>query len=207
VASGSRREIPLTKPVNIVSWLTDDSLLVADVDEEGSAVEMWTINADGTRQQAITAPSMCCGVSTLRGRGLIAWNSWPSGGSARVHILDTATGKDTLIASTDVPGSHFLDPSFSPDGKWLTVKRFQANVDGVQLALIAADGSGKPISLGPKQPTNSAEIHSAFSPDGTQLLVTYEDGSAWLFDVPSGTGEKTDWQGLVEITWQGAATP
>jgi len=203
VASGSRRVIPLTKPVNIVSWLTDDSILVADLDEEGSAVEMWTINADGTRQQAITAPSMCCGVSTLRGRGLIAWNSWASGGESRVHILDTASGEDMLLGSTDVPGSHFLDPIWSPDGKWLTAKRFTAGVDGVQLALLAADGSGEAISLGPKLPTNGGQIRPTFSPDGTKLLVTYDDGSAWLFDLPAGTGGKTDWQGLVETTWQG----
>jgi len=208
LASGSRRVIPLTKPVNIVSWLTDDSLLVADLNEEGSAVEMWTINADGTTQQAITAPSMCCGVSTLRGRGLIAWNSWTSGAEGRIHILDTATGEDTLLGSTDVPGSHFLDPIWSPDGKWLTARRLTAHVDGVQLALLASDGSGPAIALGPKLPTNQGQIRSTFSPDGTKLLVAYDDGSAWLFDLPAGTGGKTDWSGLVETTWQALhATP
>ncbi len=208
LASGSRRVVPLTKPVNGVSWLTDDSLLVVDEDEEGSAVEMWTINVDGTNQQAITAPFMCCGVSTLRGRGLIAWNSWRSGAQGRVHILDTATGKDTLLGSTDIPGAHFLDPIWSPDGKWLTAKRFTAGVDGVQLALLASDGSGPAIALGPKLPTNGGQIRSTFSPDGTKLLVTYDDGSAWLFDLPAGTGGKTDWSGLVETTWQALdATP
>jgi len=208
LASGSRRVISLGKPVNIVSWLTDDSLLVAYLNEQAPAVEMWTINVDGTNQQAITAPSLCCGVSTLPGRGLIAWTSWSSGGEGRVHILDTATGKDTLIASTDVPGSHFLEPIWSPDGKWLTARQFTANVDGVQLALLASDGSGPAIALGPKLPTNGGQIRSTFSPDGTKLLVTYEDGSAWLFALPAGTGGKTDWSGLVETTWQALyATP
>ncbi len=208
LASGSRRVIPLTKPVNIVSWLTDDSLLVADLNEEGSAVEMWTINADGTNQQAIKAPFLCCGVSTLRGRGLIAWNSWTSGAEGRIHILDTATGEDRLLGSTDVPGAHFLDPIWSPDGKWLTARRLTAHVDGVQLALLASDGSGPAIALGPKLPTNQGQIRSTFSPDGTKLLVAYDDGSAWLFDLPAGTGGKTDWSGLVETTWQALhATP
>jgi len=151
---------------------------------------------------------MCCGVSTLRGRGLIAWNSWRSGAEGRIHILDTATGEDTLLGSTDVPGSHFLDPIWSPDGKWLTARRLTAHVDGVQLALLASDGSGPAIALGPKLPTNQGQIRSTFSPDGTKLLVAYDDGSAWLFDLPAGTGGKTDWSGLVETTWQALhATP
>ncbi len=139
----------------------------------------------------------------------MAWTSWDqaSGAEARIHVVDTASGEDTLLASTEVPGFEFLEPSFSPDGKWLTVKRVQSHVDGVQLALIAADGSGKPISLGPRQPTNSAEIHSAFSPDGTQLVVSYEDGSAWLFDVASGTGVKTAWPGMREMAWQRVDVP
>jgi len=203
VASGSKRVIPLTKPVNIVSWLTDDLLFVADLHDEGSAVEMWTVNADGTGQEVIPAPGLCCGVSTLRGRGLVAWDSWASGAEGRVHIYDTATGIDRLLASTDVPGAHFLDALWSPDGKWLTARRVMAGVDGVQLVLLASDGSGEAIALGPKLPTNQGEIRSTFSPDGTKLLVTYEDGSAWLFDLPAGTGGKTDWSGVVEATWQG----
>ncbi len=208
VASGSRRVIPLTKPVNTVSWLTDDSLLVVDENEEGSAVEMWTINADGTNQQAITAPSFCCSASTHSGRGLVAWTSWSSGAEGRVHILTAATGEDRLLGSTDVPGSIFLDPMWSPDGKWLTAKRLTAHVDGVQLALLASDGGGPAIALGPKLPTNQGQIRSTFSPDGTKLLVTYDDGSAWLFDLPAGTGGQTEWSGLVETTWQALdATP
>ena len=70
------------------------------------------------------------------------------------------------------------------------------------MALLAAGGSGSAIALGPKLPTNQGEIRSTFSPDGTKILVTVEDGSAWLYDLPAGTGGKTDWQGMVETTWQ-----
>ena len=205
VASGRRDVFTLTKPVGAVRWLTEDVLLLIEDAEGGGAAALSTINVDGTNQMTIETPFLCCGTSTIQGRGIVAWTSWDNatGATGRIHVLDTASGQDRLLASTDVPGFHFLNPRLSPDGKWLTVTRIQAHVDGAQLALIAADGSGKPIGLGPRQPTNSAEIHSAFSPDGTQLLVTYDDGSAWLFDLPAGTGEKTDWQGLVEITWQG----
>ncbi len=202
VASGSKRVIPLTKPVNIVSWLTDDLLFVADLHDEGSTVEMWTVNADGTGQEVIPAPGLCCGVSTLRGGGLVAWDSWTSGAEGRTHIYDTATGIDRLLASTDVPGAHFLDALWSPDGKWLTARHVSAGVEGAQLVLLASDGSGVAIPLGPRLPTNQCEIRSTFSPDGTKLLVTYEDGSAWLFDLPAGTGGKTDWSGVVAPTWQ-----
>lgn len=208
LASGSRRVIPLAKPVKAVSWLTDDSLVIVAENDDGSAVGMWTINADGTDQQPIAAPALCCSGTTLADRGLIAWNSWESGAEGRVHILNPATGKDMLLASTDVPGVHFLDPHWSPDGKWLTAKHAIGGVEGLQLALLAADGSGSAIALGPKLRTNQGEIRSTFSPDGAKILVTYEDGSAWLFDLPAGTGGKTDWSGVIEASWQALdATP
>ncbi len=208
VASGHRDAFTLIRPVHAVSWLTEDVLLLIEEESNGSATALWTINVDGTNQQAMETPFVCCGTSTIRGRGLVAWTSWDQagGGEARIHILDTASGQDRLLASTDVPGFLFLDPIWSPDGKWLTVERVQSGDLGVQLALIAADGSGKPISLGPSQ-TNSAELHQAFSPDGTQLVVTYDDGSAWLFDLRSGTGDKTDWPGMGEIAWQRVDVP
>ena len=101
-----------------------------------------------------------------------------------------------------VSGASFLDPIWSPDGKWLTANPVMRRVEGVQLVLLASDGSGEAIALGPKLPTNQGVIRSALSRDGSKVLVTYEDGSALLYDLPAGTEGRTDWQGLIVTTWQ-----
>lgn len=202
VSTGNVAALPVSSPVNIAQWLTDAKLLLAAQPEPDGSRTYWTINADGTGQTLLNTPDACCGASVLPGTELLAWTSWSTGGGARTHVLATASGLDRVLASTEIIGSHFLDPTFSPDGKWLTASRFDARVEGKQLVLLAADGSGAPVSLGARFPTNEAEIRATFSPDGKQLLVTYDDGSAWLFTIPSGTGAQVAWPGLVHTSWQ-----
>lgn len=202
VATGATRALPVSSPVHTAHWLTDKTLLVG-AEPEGSRT-YWTINEDGTDQRLLTTPDACCGASVLAGSGLLAWTSWGSADDShgRIHILDVVHGNDRILASTEKPGLHFLDGSFSPDGRWLFVSQFVAMVDGVQLGLVAADGSGDFIPIGRKLPENGSEIRATFSPDGTQLLVTYDDGTAWLYSVPDGRGTKVDWAGVVHASWQ-----
>ncbi|HKG19793.1 MAG TPA: hypothetical protein VKB00_08645 [Candidatus Limnocylindrales bacterium] len=202
VASGATRSVPVSSSVNTAQWLTDGQLLVAADSESGST--FWTINADGTEQRPLTTPKACCDRSVLAGSGLLAWTSWDLSANTlgRIHVMDVGSGADTLLHSTQKPGLHFLDPRFSPDGRWLLVKEFVALSDGVRLGLIAADGAGEFIPIGRKLPKNDSEIHATFSPDGTEVLVTYDDGSAWLYAIPGGGGSQVDWAGLVETSWQ-----
>ena len=71
-----------------------------------------------------------------------------------------------------------------------------------QLVLLAADGSGTRLELGPLTTKQGAAIRSTFSPDGTRLLVTYDTGPAYLFSIPDGTGGPIDTPGLGELSWQ-----
>ena len=57
--------------------------------------------------------------------------------------------------------------------------------------LLAADGSGVPLPLGPNPATNQLS-HTTFSPDGTRVLITREDG-VYLFSIPDGAGGRVDW--------------
>jgi Tol biopolymer transport system component len=202
VATGTTRPLPVSSPVHTAEWLTDAKLLVG-AEPDGSRT-YWTINADGTDQRLLETPDACCGASVLPGRGLLAWTSWGTADDTkgRIHILDTASGSDRLLASTQKPGLLFLDAWFSPDGNWLLVSQFVGNVDGVQLGLIAADGSGQFVAIGRKLPKNDSEIRATFSPDGRQVLVTYDDGTAWLYSIPDGKGSKADWPGVVAMSWQ-----
>jgi Tol biopolymer transport system component len=208
VTTGTNRPLPVSSPVHVAQWLTNSQLLLAAQPQSDGARTYWVINADGTDQRLLNTPDACCGANVLAGRGLLAWTSWGTADNThgRIHVLDIASGKDTLLASTDKPGLIFLDGRFSPDGNWLLVNQFGGGVTGAQPALIAADGSGDVVKIGPEIPRVNdevgAEVRATFSPDGTQLLMTYADGSAWLYDVPSGKGSKVGWAGVVNTTWQ-----
>jgi WD40 repeat protein len=203
VGTGEVTAVPVASPVNRAYWLTNTRLLLVAQSEPGAADAYSAINVDGTEQTLVTTPDSCCGESVLKGRGLLAWTSWSSinGMAGRTHVLDIATDQDTLVTSTNDSTSNFLDPVFSPDGKWLAVLHAGGG-HGVRVALIAADGSGAPIDLDPWFNEMSRQISAFFSPDGKQLLVTYGDGSAWLYSVPNGHGAKVDWPGVANPTWQ-----
>jgi len=202
VTSGATRELAVSSPVHAAHWLTDGQLLLVE-EPEGSRT-FWTINADGSDQHLLVTPDACCGQSVLAGRGLVGWTSWSplADGHGTIHLLDVASGIDKPLASTDKPEFHFLDPRFSPDGNWILVNQHTPLVDGVQPALIAADGSGEAIPIGPALTKNDSEIRASFSPDGTKMLITYDDGSAWLFAIPSGEGSPMTWTGVTDASWQ-----
>ena len=203
VATGEVTAVPVTAPVERAWWLSSTKLLVVAA-EEGLAYQYSTINVDGTEQTPLKTPDACCGEAVLKDRGLLAWTSWnaTTGMTGRTHVLNIAGGQDTFLASTNDTESNFLDPVFSPDGKWLAVKHAGGGTDGVRLALISADGSGAPIDLEPWFNEMSTQIEAGFSPDGTKLLVSYGDGSTWLYSVPDGNGAKVAWPAVVNASWQ-----
>jgi Tol biopolymer transport system component len=203
VSTGEVTAVPVAAPVNRAYWLTNTRLLLVAQSEPGATNAYSTINVDGTQHALVATPDSCCGESVLKGRGLLAWTSWSTinGMTGRIHVLDMAAGTDTLLASTDDLGSNFLDPVFSPDGSWLAAIHAGGPEGGVRLALIAADGSGDPLDLEPSF-SGATDIQAGFSPDGKQLLVTYGDGSTWLYSVPDGQGAEVDWPGVANATWQ-----
>jgi WD40 repeat protein len=204
VATGEVRPVPVAAPVDRAMWLSSTKLLLVDELEAGLGGGQYsTINVDGGDATPLITPDSCCGDALLRDRGLLAWTSWneSTGRKGRIHILEVATRRDTVLASTDDPASHFLHPVFSPDGTWLAVDRSGGAQGGVREALIAADGSGAPIDLEPRF-NGATDIRATFSPDGTKLLVTYGDGSTWLYSVPDGHGAKVDWPPMVVSSWQ-----
>ena len=197
LVTGTTQPLPVESAVHVAQWLTNDQLLLIAEPTLDGGRKYWTINADGSNQRPLTTPGACCGASVLPGSGLLAWTAQP-----RIHVLNIASGDDLTLASTDKPGRLFMDPAFSPDGKWLLVKQYVEFVDGFQPTIIAADGSGESIPIGPALPTNDAEMRAAYSPDGTQILMSYDDGSAWLYALPGGQGTKVDWAGVVNMSWQ-----
>jgi Tol biopolymer transport system component len=215
VTTGTTHPLAVSSPVYGAEWLTDQRLLLEAAIEPGTRLgtgasrAFWTINADGTDQRQLLTPDACCGANVLPGRNLLAWTSWGllSQTQGRIHVFDVASGKDRILASTQKGSLVFLDGRFSPDGNWLLVKQFGGTVTGLQPAIIAADGSGDFVPIGPELPKNDSELRGTFSPDGKQLLITYDDGSAWLYAIPGGEGTKVDWTGVVNTSWQRLALP
>lgn len=206
IATGKVDALPVPSVVNVAQWLTDTQLLLI-AEDQGSATALWTINADGTNQQLLETPDLCCAASVDAGSGRISWTSWGAADDThgRIHVLNVQSGRDLLLPSTEKPGLLFLDAKFSPDGSWLFVKQFGGTVTGVQPAIIAADGTGDFIKIGPellKVDGEVPEIRATFSPDGTQMLLSYDDGSAWLYAIPTGIGSKVDWEGVTDMSWQ-----
>jgi Tol biopolymer transport system component len=206
VSSGAVTAVPVAAPVRRAYWLSSTRLLLYAETYSGD-YSYSTIDIDGTNATQLTTRDSCCGESVLRPQGLLAWTSWTEVGfeMGRIHVLDLATGTDTLLASTEESASHFLDPHFSPDGKWLSLDFARAGATGAHLVLIAADGTGEPIHLGPSVTEEGAQIERTFSPDGKQLLANYPDGSSWLFDVPAGTGGPVEWNDMLNASWQRVA--
>jgi dipeptidyl aminopeptidase/acylaminoacyl peptidase len=205
-ASGDRQSLKLAYKANDVQWLTDDQLMVIS-EVNGSASTAWTINADGSGQVELDLPSLCCGVGALPGSGVFAWVSWNGTAQGRIHLHDTATGTDILLASTDLaPNAIFTDPRISPDGRWLAALNLTAQIDGVQLVLLAADGSGAPMPVGPAFPRADALIDALFSPDGSQLMVAF-DGSAAVVALPDVTVRTIDWPWAPGRTWRPLPAP
>jgi hypothetical protein len=60
---------------------------------------------------------------------------------------------------------------------------------------------GDVVDIGPVLPWVPAAA-AEFSPDGTQVLARYDEGSRWLLDVTGGTGTQLPASELFLGSWQ-----
>ncbi len=97
-------------------------------------------------------------------------------GRERLVFWDLATSREL----GSVAGRLFGPPSFSPDGSSLA-----GRADTRQTILLVADVRTKP-RLVPLEATSRAEIHFAFSPDGSKLAATGSGLPATVFETASG---------------------
>lgn len=188
--AGPKRHLVVDAPANGAPfWIDDETLLL--VQETPTSQDFWTVKADGTGLRPLDTHGSY-GFSVDIGTRRLAYSAFAPNvtTASSVHVLDIATGVDSILAMTAIPDHVFLQPKFSPDGKWLVSSHGIAG-RATQPVLIAADGSGVLVPLGPV-PTKNQFENFTFSPDSTRLLVVREDG-AYLFSIPDGAGGRVDW--------------
>lgn len=73
---------------------------------------------------------------------------------------------------------------------------------GYRVAVVATVG-GVPMVLGGRRADGSDGALKVFSPDGTKLIVRYnDDGSVVIFDLATGAATPVTGSGLEELAWQ-----
>ena len=126
----------------------------------------------------------------------------------RIHILEIDTGVDRALEFVGTGSQAVvddLDAVFSPDGKQLVLERYSA--DGqYRLVVGDVDGRGPVVETGPQFPEGENRFDATrnqFSPDGTQILATYNaDKTTWILDANGGSGRKVPWFEDGSLTWQ-----
>jgi Tol biopolymer transport system component len=209
VATGESTPLDLDAQLRVtdVTWRPGtNQLILHHADPEGRpGATFFRANEAGRNPRGIpvAADAVLDGSLSPDGR-LIAYSSWTSttGREGRVHLIDIESGIDREPLLEGSAGSIDLDPTFSPDGTKLLIDRYSE--DSYQVVVVPSDGVGPAIPLGPRHPTGTGGSHALFSPDGTMVLVSYNDnGDMWLFDTDGGEERRLPWTGPEGLTWPG----
>ena len=166
----------------------------------------YLVNADGSGLRRLPTANGTINSPTLSPDGKsIAYTTWETevaGREGRTHILDIDTGNDREPPLPGSAGSTELSPRFSPDGTRLLIERYEAGTVGYRLVVAPIDGGGV-TALGRSRPKFTEGASAIWSPDGTSVVVTYNnDHTTWLFAVDGSREERVSWPTAGDVTWQ-----
>ncbi|HET8892209.1 MAG TPA: S9 family peptidase [Candidatus Angelobacter sp.] len=146
---------------------------------------VWRIDLAGARAEELTPHQgeVLIQASSISPDGnLLLLTSGEKGGYNNVALLDLKTKKKTWITDTQWDAG---SGNFSPDGRQFT---YALNHDGETDMYLQTVGqtTAQKLDFPPGQ-TFAAANPSAFSPDGTRLLVSHEDSQRvidlWIYDL------------------------
>ena len=122
------------------------------------------------------------------------------GGFANLALLDVATKKLTWVTDTQW---EVTAGEFSPDGKTFT---YIINADGRTSTYVAPlGGQGTKIDF-PEGLTRPAGMPSAYSPDGSQLLMVHQDSQRpsdlWIYDFKTRKARQLTFSAIASLSPQ-----
>jgi Tol biopolymer transport system component len=213
-----------------VSWSppNGDLLLIRAQDEIGEGVALYTLKPDGSGLSAFNLPGTSgMGMNfTLSGAvwapdgRTIAYNgvdqvrlaSGETRDHFRVHLIAPDGSNDRAVPGPEEPLVQENWPTYSPDGKWIVVHRWdfigdKPNAEG-WLAIMPADGSAPARDIGPRIPGGQdTGLSKTWSPDGSRLLMsTANTEQVYSIDPVTGEFEQLTWATTLP-DWQRVALP
>jgi len=181
---GRRQDPEAAKPVTPatgryygVSWTPEGGLLTQS--SVGGQPDLWEIGLNRSLHRLTDDPSVKWGaVSSRDGRYVIFASN--RAGSYHLWRLDRRSGRAEQLTRGNRPD---VAPRCSPDSQWVLFSSWRSGVQAVwKVAVIG----GEPQPL-----VETESAYADFSPDGTQIVLSYNDGgggSEWLVGVTSFTG-------------------
>jgi dipeptidyl aminopeptidase/acylaminoacyl peptidase len=130
---------------------------------------------------------------------LLLLTSGEKGGYNNVALLDLKTKKQTWITDTQWEAG---SGEFSPDGRQFT---YAINHDGETDMYLQTVGqtTAQKLDFPPGQ-TFASALPTAFSPDGTRLLVSHEDsqrvGDLWIYDLKTRSARQLTQSAIASLS-------
>jgi len=163
---------------------------------------IWRIDLASARAQELTPHQgdVFIAASSISPDGnLLLLTSGEKGGYNNIALLDLRTKKQTWITDTQWDA---VSGNFSPDGRQFT---YAINHDGQSDMYLQTVGqtSAQRLDFPPGQ-TFAAASPTAFSPDGTRLLVSHEDsqrvGDLWIYDLKTGSARQLTQSAIASLS-------
>ena len=163
--------------------------------------DLYRIDAQSGEQELLTPHSgdvlYDINVPSPDGRTLLIYSN-QKGGFPNLALLDLATKKLTWITDTQWEAQV---ADFAPDGKSIA---YQINADGrTSVFLSGLDGRGSKLDF-PEGLTTIAGKPSAFSPDGTRLLLSHQDSQRpsdlWIYELKSHKARQLTYSAIASLS-------
>ncbi|HEY3163878.1 MAG TPA: hypothetical protein VGJ71_05925 [Candidatus Limnocylindrales bacterium] len=181
---------------------------------KGGGQDFFIVGADGTLVRSFGLPSPLrfgpdwenSGPAWSPDGKLLAYNrveplDGDPNGHFRVHVIRADGTGDVALPGPSQPLVHEAWPTWSPDGRWITVEHFVFGDPGEDwVAILPSDGSAPARDLLPRGPDNGGGgIVKTWTPDGSRVVV-YDRGSRQtiLIDPATGNVEKAGWTAASE---------
>jgi Tol biopolymer transport system component len=196
--------LPLQRDVRDLWYLPDGRLAIIAADEPAQSCDrdegagpsdcaLFVVRPDGTGLNPVAraADVNALGLNPSPDGTKVVNVEWtPPTAAGRLHLIDVASHRDTLIPVTGTPAEYGMNHAwFSPDGKSILFDYFE--VDGDRWGVVPTAG-GQPVRIGPKFETGTND--AIWAPDGRSVLAYYgaDSGSRqlWQLDPTGGGGDR-----------------